>query len=100
MGFALKLRQRSLKEEAEGFFIAQQWTVDYARNPRQKILDYIKESGKRLAVDYNICNKDLVPQEFYVEPDSNQPVIPSSQEDYDGLEKVGPLTADELIEYI
>lgn len=98
--FALKLKIRNAGQEGEGFFIAQQRTVDYARNPRSKIEDYIKESGEKLAVNYGICDAKLNPKQFYVDPDSKQPVVPTSQDDYDALEMVEPLSEDELVQYI
>lgn len=98
--FALKQKARGAGQQAEGFFIGQQAVVDYARNPRQKAIDFVAEEGTKKAVSLRICddNKNSLP--FWIDPKTKQPVVPSDDEEESNLEKVPPLSETDLLEYI
>lgn len=91
---ALKLKIRDAATEAEGFLIGQKSAMDFARVPRAEIDEYIEEKGTEKAIEFNICNADLKPLEFFVN-ENNQPVMES-----EGAKKVGPLTEEEVASYI
>ena len=100
VGFALKLKQRNKGKTAEGFFIAQQNFVDYARKPRETIDNFIESRGLQLATSLGICDNNKSPLPFFRDPNTHQPVVPSSIDEEDDLEKCNPLSADDLTDYI
>ena len=99
---SLKRRFSGSSQEAEGFFIGKQPAFDYVKKPREEAQDFIREQGQIAAKTAGLCNKDLVPIDFYIDVETNIPTTHFTMEDEEQgkVKRVEARTPEELSDYI